>query len=627
MRFHAMRFDHRHAICAAAICAVFLSTQASAVPAAGSRAQLLPLPRPDLSAMEAPVQQKVRDAQAKVEALLERQDTDAEVLADAYGFLGQLLHAYRLFDGASTCYANAASLVPDDFRWPFYLALAQHAKGELEPAVANYAKVLERRPNDLAALLYQGQALLALNRAPEAATRFEQALTLDNQSAAAMFGLGKAKATAGDHARAVELFEQALALQPAASEIHYPLAQSYRRLNELEKAREHLQLRGDVEVHFPDPLGQQIIRLAKSTAMEIVLELAREKQGAEFSEEEFLGFALGQFGDVKGTIEQLRQGLALQASAGAAAASATEQARINYVLGGLLVNDGRDEEAIHNLETAIRLDPSLQDARIKLGNALARTGRFEDAVARYGEVLSKNPRNSSALLRRAAARMSLGQDGEAISDLEMLVAVDPKLVEAQVRLATSLARQGQKAEAEEHFRRALTLEPGEMAALSGLATLLAESGRMLDAAELYGRWAERDPKNPRPRLAQATALILSGQYTAARDQLEALLAAFPDNLQAQDVLARHLAACPDPAVRNGRRALELARVVYDRLPTPQSLETLAMAHAQAGDYAEATRWQKKLIDEHGSKAQAGYLERLRANLALYEGGKPCCVGE
>ena len=76
----------------------------------------------------------------------------------------------------------------------------------------------------------------------------------------------------GDHAAAIEQFEQALAVEPSASEIHYPLAQSYRKLGNLDKAREHLGQRGEGEVRYPDPLGSRVLRLAQAAAFEIAPE-------------------------------------------------------------------------------------------------------------------------------------------------------------------------------------------------------------------------------------------------------------------------------------------------------------------------------------------------------------------
>jgi len=631
----------------------------AAIPDAASGDELRPLPDADTSAMEGAAKDKIEAARQKIEELHEGGSAGPEELADAWGYLGQLYHAFRLLDAAETCYANARTLVPNDFRWHYYLGLVHHARGELEPATASYDRVLELRAGDLAALIHSGNALLELDREADAAARFERALELDAESAAARFGIGKARAFAGEYEQAVALFEEALELQPAAGEIHYPLAQAYRRLGDLDQAREHLKERSEAPVRFPDPLGDQILRLEKSTALEVVLSLARAAESEGFSEEDFLGFAISQVGEVRGAIEQLRQGLAI---ADEETASAGERARIHYVLGGLMVNEGRDDEAIFQFRKALELDPELVDARVKLGNALARDGQVEAALESYDRVLAKAPENPAALLKRAAARMALERHAEAAADLEKLVGVEPSNSEARVRLGLTQARlgdlaaaaaslgaaleldlaseerarvalqlarvereRGELARAEENYRRVLEADPDQVEALGGLGSLYAEQGRMTDSAEAYARWVEIQPSNAGPRLAEATALILGGQYAAARDRLEAALEAVPGDLRILDVLARHLAACPDPEVRDGERALELARRLYEKVPSAESMETLAMAFAQAGRFDDAVSWQKRLITEHGSRAEAAYRQRLEGNLARYEAGQTCCV--
>jgi superkiller protein 3 len=484
-------------------------------------------------------------------------------------------------------------------------------------------------------------------------------LELDPEHAAAVFGLGMVATAGGDSQATVEHFERALELQPEATAIHYPLGQAYRRLGDLDKAREHLQQRGEQEPLFPDPLGNQVARLAKGTAFEIVLALA--KSADEYPDAEFLGFALSHFGDVKGAIEQLEQGLALRQQSDA---TPLEQGRIHYVLGGLLVNDDRDPEAVEQFRRALELAPELIDARVKLGNAYARLERYDDALAAYDAVLSKQPENPDVLLKRASLLMGLDRDGEARPGLEKLAELTPESSEVQIRLATilekeqdvegALARyraaseleltpqerprvhyglasmlrqQEQYNEAVKEYQRALEADPEQVPALADLASLLAQLGRMREAALYYGLWVGLEPRNLPPRLAEATALIFSDQHQRARDRLETALDMFPGTVQVQDVLARHLAACPDRTVRDGARAVELAAAVLEKVPTPQSVETMAMAYAEAGRFAEAVQWQQELIDRLAQEENvpAEMTERLRKNLTLYEKGEACCA--
>ncbi len=615
------------------------------------------IPRPDLSAMEEAARGKIESMQGSLEELSRRDDVQPQELAEAYGHLGQLFHAYRLLDSAETCYRASHRLAPGDYRWSYYLGLVRNAQGDLEAAAADYQRALAGRPDAAAILIRLGDALVELDRIDDARQAYERALEIDPENAAAVYGLAKVTGFRGDYAGAIANFHRVLELQPEASVIHYLLSQAYRQAGDMDKAREHLTQRGQGEVKVSDPLGDQISRLAMGTAFEIVMSLA--KSADDYPDAEFLGFALSHFGDVKGSIEQLQQSLTLKQEADA---SPLERSRIHYVLGGLLVNDGRDAEAIEQFTRALELAPDLHDARVKLGNAMARGGRLEDAIAAYGEIASRQPENTAVRLKRVAALMELGRDADARADLEKLLALEPAISEVHVRLARILEKSGDAAgavdryraaaeldlssqerarvhyrlasllrqrgdlgDAAEQYRRALDAEPELIPALGGLAGMLAQGGRMREAAVHYATLVKLEPDQLAPRMAEATALILSDQHAAAKTALEATFQRFPNDMRVVDVLARHLAAAPDRAARDGQRAVELALQLFEEVPSPESAETLAMAYAEAGRFEQALEWQRQLLKELVADSDPALADRLQRNLALYERGEACCA--
>lgn len=625
--------------------------------AAWAAAAQRPVPRPNLDSMGEAARQGIEAMQATVERL-EREGAPAADRAEAFGHLGRELHAFRLLDAAEAAYETARELAPDDHRWAYYLALVRHTRGDLEAAVADYQAALAGGRDVLPTLLHLGRALLELDRIDEAERRFTRALELDPASAAALHGLGRVAAARGDDATAVERFERVLELAPDADSVHYQLAQSYRRLGDMERARQHLAQRGEGEVHFADPLGQELVRLATGTAYETVFSLARDPSVAD---EELLGFALGQLSDVLGAVEQLRTGLAAREPG---AEERAAEARMHYVLGGLQARSGHDEEAMAAFRAALEMDPELHPARIELGDALARAGRFEEAGAEYSTVLARRPEDPAALLKRAAAAMARERHGEALADLERLVAIDPAHREGRVRLAASLAALGRMEESEAayraalsldlaprerlnvhlrlgdllrargdleaadgEYRRALQVDPTAPAALAAVAGLAGQNGRYAEAAEIYGRLVALHPEDRRARLAEATALILGGRHAEARDRLEAGLTRAPDDVALLDLLARHLASSPDRAVREGARAVELAEELIEAVPTMESAETLAMAYAEAGRFSEAASVQERILErleELGEEVPPATRARLERHLALYRRGEPCC---
>lgn len=630
-----------------------LGAQTAAV-GAGS----LVIPRPDLGAMEPGPREKIETLQAALEAQLAEGDLSSDRVREGFGFLGQLFHAYELPAAAETCYAQARSLSPEDPRWPYYLGLVRLSAGDLEGAVEALRAVLALTPDDLAALQRLADVQLELGELDTARRLYQRALDLEPERPAALFGLGRVAALSGDPASAAARFERVLELQPEASAVRYPLAQAYRALGERERAELELARRGEGRVAFADPLADVLPAIATSSAFEVVGSLAGEREG--FSEESFLGFVLSQLGSAPGAVDQLDSLLASLREGGA---PAWQIGRVEYAIGALLVGHGRDVDAVLRFQAAVRGAPDLRDAWVKLGNAQARAGQFEEALAAFDRALELSATDAATLRKRAAALINLGRGEEGVSDLERAVELDPADRQAwtllaelrqaagdpQAAVATlqaaleampaaservslhvalgDLQRAARRFEsAAREYLKALRVDEQHVPALSRLASLLGELREFDRAAEVYGRWIAVEPDSRQARMGEASALILGGRFAFARDRLEAGLAAMPGNLDLKDVLARHLAACPDPAVRDGARALELALELYEAVPTPESTETLAMAYAEAGRFEDAVSWQERLIATAADEAADTLRERWQANLELYRKGRACCGG-
>ena len=82
------------------------------------------------------------------------------------------------------------------------------------------------------------------------------------------------------------------------------------------------------------------------------------------------------------------------------------------------------------------------------------------------------------------------------------------------------------------------------------------------------------------------------------------------------------ATCPKEQLRDGKKAVEYATKACELTSWNSSpcLEALAAAYAEAGDFTQAVKWQKKVVDSNPQGKQP--MEIARQRLALYEEKKP-----
>ena len=215
---------------------------------------LLPVPLPQLDTLEASVAKQIRELQGAFADSVATPIAKAADLAESYGTLGQLYHAYELLDAAQACYRNASRLAPSDHRWLHLLGRLSQQQGKLEQAVTHLASARKADPAYAATPVRLGNTYLQLDRPGDARGEFEAALRLGPASPAAQAGLGEVALAERRYADAAGLFETALQQVPQANRLHYSLAMAYRGTGDLDKARSHLKQRGPVGVRPDDPL-------------------------------------------------------------------------------------------------------------------------------------------------------------------------------------------------------------------------------------------------------------------------------------------------------------------------------------------------------------------------------------
>jgi tetratricopeptide (TPR) repeat protein len=191
-------------------------------------------------------------------------------------------------------------------------------------------------------------------------------------------------------------------------------------------------------------------------------------------------------------------------------------------------------------------------------------------------------------------------------------------VQALGQEAVQLATSGDYELAIARFRSALELDPEQHLYRFQLARLLAALGRYQEAGGEFATVVRAMPENGAARRGEVTALLLAGRYEDSRRKLEEGLQALPRDGQLAHTLARLLASAPEDDVRDGELALRLASSVYEIKKQYETAETLAMAHAENGNFDKAIEIQRGLIARAEAEGDASRVQTLRLRLSSYQ---------
>ncbi len=630
------------------------------------RPELLPLPEPDLSPMEPSVRDQLESTREDVARLLADPASEPTALAGAFGLLGQTYLLYSITSSAETCFRNAAALAPQDYRWRYYLGVIEQQSRRFEAALESFDQALELNPGDLPSLLRQAQIRLALNDLEAAEAGFAPLADEPRVTEAARYGLGQIALRRGETERAVELFQAVLRDQPEATGAAYQLGMAYRKLGDLERARAHLAIQGRDPVKFNDPLIGQLGTLATGGAIHFV-RAGHHRVSGDMSET-ILAYRKSLEGDPENSTARLALASALLRTGDAEGARMEFEELLrrdpdnpsgNYNLGTLLAQRGEVARAAELLNRAAELAPQFEDARVNLAGLLSAQGRFAEAERQYALALEANPGDPELRVRRAEVLARLGRGDEALSELRQVWAqspsdplfllglaaafegierpeeslaayrrllgleIEPELRgTAELRLGNLLARAGQMEDALVRLRRAVELLPQRPESHLGLANALGRAGRFGEAAERFGEVLRLDPDHRQARFGRGIALLLGGHFPSALAHLEESLARDAGNLEAKHALARLLATCPDPALRDGQRALDLAREVFEAERSLEHAETVAMALAEVGRFEEAAELQARLVEQVERSGGGELLAPMRRRLERYRQGEP-----
>jgi tetratricopeptide (TPR) repeat protein len=275
---------------------------------------------------------------------------------------------------------------------------------------------------------------------------------------------------------------------------------------------------------------------------------------------------------------------------------------LSYELRGVRALEQNDYKAASEFFTkGVAITPGTsalgRSLRHKLGTALYMSGDVPGAVKWFEETLRMAP-----------------DEG-----------IDETAAKAHYSLGVLMASSGRSQQAVSHLSAAVRFSPNYVEAYQALADVLRRSGRVEQAMTQYAEALRVNPKAAEARFGYGMALVRLGRYREARDWFDEASQLYPDRPDFQYALARLLAAAPDDRVRDGQRAQAIVERLAQTSRTIDLGETLAMALAERGQFAEAVALQRQVMEASTRQGLDAITRRMAANLLRYERGQPCRV--
>ncbi|MGI8891066.1 MAG: tetratricopeptide repeat protein [Chthoniobacterales bacterium] len=212
-----------------------------------------------------------------------------------------------------------------------------------------------------------------------------------------------------------------------------------------------------------------------------------------------------------------------------------------------------------------------------------------------------------------------------LSASDVILNVDnPATAVAAANKANDLEKKGDLKGAIGYYSAAIKIDPGMYVAVYSRGVAYMQLHQWDQAISDFGSALRISPSFMLAGIKRAEVNQITGHYDKALAELNHIIQLHPrihTDAMARSGRSWIYATCPNSAFRNGKQAVADATAAckIDAWDSWDYIDTLAAAHAEAGDFEKAIKFESKAIRKlHNSDAIKSAQERL----ALYQQQKP-----
>ena len=255
-------------------------------------------------------------------------------------------------------------------------------------------------------------------------------------------------------------------------------------------------------------------------------------------------------------------------------------------------------EAFLAFQKSLELKPNFQLTLDGLGYIAAEKGDLDEAKTYFEKSLELDPANLFAYIGLGVVALKQGDNDAAEKNFQEAVRINPMNSQALFHFGNSLATQANYLQAIQHYEKALEIDPNHLETHFNLGMALNSIGQYSRATSHFEYILTISPRDPKTLHMLAVAVNREGNIDRAITLYNQVLEVAPEDLATLNNLAWILATAPKAEQRDGARAVQLALKLCKatEYKIPVSIDTLAAAYAQSGQFELAVKWAARALE-------------------------------